>query len=80
MGIEIHSRLYSNVAIELVVETEAADLTGASVCSSEETRIHYSGAEIICRQLARTGYSEKLISMLEQVSHKNRDTRALKLT
>lgn len=71
--------IYIKGAIELLVETEA-DLNGLSVCASEVSCIHYSGVEIICRQLARTGYSKSLISMLVQVSHKNRDTWALKPT
>lgn len=76
----LHSSLYLNGAIELLVETEAVDLTGLCVCNSEGPCIHYSGVGIICRQLTRTGYSEKLISMFVQVSHRNTDTGALKLT
>jgi len=33
--------------------------------------IHYCGVEIICPQLATTGFSERLISMSVQVSHRN---------
>lgn len=79
-SVTLHSVLYLNGSVELLVETKTVDLTGSSVGSSEGLCIHYSGVEIICWKLDRTGYSEKLISMLVQVSHRNRDTRALKLT
>lgn len=44
------------------------------VCMYERPCIHYSGVETICRQLVGTGCSEKLISMLVQVSYRTRDT------